>query len=153
MYFGHREAECPKQVSLNEEKRVASNGFVAPVKTAKQPGRFSDGFSLPKQKSKLVYRPTNSNTAQSVQITKPTKPVVLGNSFGILAVDEGQCSHGDNTKNKEVPDNRDSDMLVDESDDEVENVYDETAGFIADTSKKDVHSEGASTPGINGNNV
>jgi hypothetical protein len=169
--FGHLSSVCPKttvQIPLpvpNNSNNVDGDGFtkVQGKKAAKK-----HGFQVQSQKSKLVYRPvlvrshetpgTSSSGTVSVQhaaqisgtvpvATKPDtapsaprisvkKTVQTSNPFAVLADDANDTEILSDASGKNVS--------VEEDDDDVEEVYNETSMFFTSGTHSNV--QGASTP-------
>lgn len=130
--FGHNSANCPNCVKEVPKVVTSSveDGFNVPKKVTKR-----TGIPLNKQKPTLVYRPVVRQNAKGGSSTQPIK---LSNTFsGLNMVDEADV-HSAN------PQMKGKEQVMDDSDEEVDNVYDETSKFMS--SSVFVDSEGASTP-------
>jgi len=146
--FGHWSEACPKQVRLEKKKaKVDDEGFTEVA--GRKKGQNKTGFNVGKPKQRFEYRPVatqkGGKDAPSSSGTKIDHPVVTTkNSFDALSSNENSAATV-----PPVPD--DNKATMDSDDEEVEEVYNETAEFMKMGSAGQ-QSEGASTPGSMGSN-
>ena len=145
--FGHSDLSCPKQSVPVQEPQKDGDFVVVNKKKkgkAKTEAAHIEGVKLTKLKPNFVYRP-KQNTTKKVDpspavsnvfsASTSTQPgIAVSNVFDVLASDDNTES----SNRKKAP--------YDDEDDDIENVYDEMGEFMEKP-------EGASTPGIDVNNV
>ncbi|XP_035840393.1 uncharacterized protein LOC118487561 [Helianthus annuus] len=152
--FGHNDGACPRQIrqvtkapATIQKAHQASNSKGPSKKPVVDKDGFMDvdarktakrtGFPVNKQKQKFEYRPVGLKTSGGANKSTPTPSFTSNNPFDVL---------NDSRNDHEAGGSGVGDDKDDSEDDEVQEVYNETAEFLVNDSRRPETKQGASTP-------
>ncbi|XP_021979840.1 uncharacterized protein LOC110875959 [Helianthus annuus] len=148
--FGHTVEMCPKRPMKNVRKDMPTRNVQKSMQLKKAPIVDQDGYNevlgkkaarktgipVNKQKNRFEYRPVVSKPQPKGSNGPSSMSVKLNNPFDVL----NQVDSGEGTSNKH------SGMGLEDTDDEVEDVYNEMDDFMQQGTQKIQNKQGASTP-------
>ncbi|XP_022030840.1 uncharacterized protein LOC110931769 [Helianthus annuus] len=148
--FGHAVDTCPKRTVKIVRKDVPNRNIQKNTQIKKVPVVDQDGYTevhgkkvarkmgipVNKQKSKFEYRPVVSKPQPKGHNGSSSLPIKLNNPFDVL----NQVDSGEGTSKKSTA------TGLEDSEDEVEEVYNEMDVFMQQGTRKKQSKQGASTP-------